>query len=100
MTEINRVAKPKRLVYAFTELRCTFGGRSRGLGVVKLEIDKMCWFDYPEDRPQFLLDYLKKLVTNDDSAYKDANEYKDHWIQQLIKHLQNKSNSQEGKNVV
>ena len=76
------------------------GGRSRGLGVVKLKIDKMDWFDYPEDQPQLLLDYLKKLVMNDDSAYKDANEYKDHWIKKLIEHLQNQSNSQEVKNVV
>jgi CRISPR-associated RAMP protein (TIGR02581 family) len=76
------------------------GGRSRGLGVVKLRIDKMCWFDYPKDQPQLLLDYLKKLVMNDDSAYKDANQYKDHWIKKLIEHLQNQSNSQEVKNVV
>ena len=26
--EINRVGEPQRLAYAFTELRCTFGGRS------------------------------------------------------------------------
>jgi CRISPR-associated RAMP protein (TIGR02581 family) len=37
------------------------GGRSRGLGVVKLEIDKMRWIDV-EDHPEFLLEYLKKLV--------------------------------------
>lgn len=34
------------------------GGRSRGLGVVKLEIDKMLWVDV-EDNPEFLLEYLK-----------------------------------------
>jgi Uma2 family endonuclease len=28
VTEINRIATPKRLACAFTELRCTFGGRS------------------------------------------------------------------------
>jgi len=25
-------------------------GRSRGLGVVCLKIDRMWWFDYPEDK--------------------------------------------------
>jgi len=66
------------------------GGRSRGLGVVKLEIDKTRWFDYPEDQPHLLLDYLKKLVLGDESAYEDAQDFKDHWVQQLIKYLKTK----------
>jgi CRISPR-associated RAMP protein (TIGR02581 family) len=68
------------------------GGRSRGLGVVKLELDKergMLWFDYPADQPHLLLDYLKKLVMGDKSAYEDAREFKDHWVQQLIDKLTN-----------
>jgi CRISPR-associated RAMP protein (TIGR02581 family) len=66
------------------------GGRSRGLGVVKLDIKEMLWFDYPADQPQLLLDYLKKMVMGDKSAYEDAREFKDHWVQKLIDHLKSK----------
>jgi CRISPR-associated RAMP protein (TIGR02581 family) len=62
------------------------GGRSRGLGVVKLEIDKMRWVDV-EDHPEFLLEYLKKLVMGDETAYEDAADYKDEWVQKLIERL-------------
>ena len=62
------------------------GGRSRGLGVVKLEIDKMRWIDV-EDHPEFLLEYLKKLVMGNESAYEDAADYKDEWVQKLIERL-------------
>jgi CRISPR-associated RAMP protein (TIGR02581 family) len=62
------------------------GGRSRGLGVVKLEIDKMRWVDV-EDHPEFLLQYLKKLVMGDETAYEDAADYKDEWVRELIKYL-------------
>ncbi|MEI2583524.1 type III CRISPR-associated RAMP protein Csx7 [Scytonema sp. PRP1] len=67
------------------------GGRSRGLGVVKLDINEMLWFDYPADQPQLLLDYLKKLVMGDNSAYEDARDFKDHWVQKLIEHLESKA---------
>ena len=66
------------------------GGRSRGLGVVKLDIDKMRWFDYPEDRPDLLIEYLKKLVMEDDTAYEDARDFKDYWVGELIKRLNEK----------
>ena len=66
------------------------GGRSRGLGVVPLDIDKMRWFDYPEDRPDLLIEYLKKLVMEDDSAYEDAVDFKDYWVAELIKYLNKK----------
>ena len=66
------------------------GGRSRGLGVVKLDIDKMRWFDYPDNQPHLLLDYLKKLVMGDESAYEDAGEFKDYWVEKLIEYLTNK----------
>ena len=66
------------------------GGRSRGLGVVKLDTKEMLWFDYPADQPQLLLDYLKKMVMGDKSAYEDAREFKDHWVQKLIDHLKSK----------
>ncbi|HBE17387.1 MAG TPA: CRISPR-associated RAMP protein [Cyanobacteria bacterium UBA11367] len=65
------------------------GGRSRGLGVVKLEIDKMRWVDV-EGNPQFLLEYLQKLVREDETAYEDAADYKDEWVGKLIEHLNNK----------
>lgn len=65
------------------------GGRSRGLGVVKLEIDKMRWIDV-EDHPEFLLEYLKKLVMGDETAYEDAADYKDEWVQKLIERLTRK----------
>ena len=64
------------------------GGRSRGLGVVKLEIDKMRWIDV-ENHPEFLLEYLKKLVMGDETAYEDAADYKDEWVQKLIERLNN-----------
>jgi len=64
------------------------GGRARGLGVVKLEIDKMRWVDV-EDHPEFLLEYLKKLVRGDETAYEDAADYKDEWVQKLIDRLNN-----------
>lgn len=66
------------------------GGVSRGLGVVKLDISEMKWFDYPPQRPDLLLDYLKKMVRGDKSAYEDAREFKDEWVQKLIEHLQDK----------
>jgi len=65
------------------------GGRSRGLGVVKLEIDTMRWIDV-EDHPEFLLEYLKKLVMGDETAYEDAADYKDEWVQKLIDRLTHK----------
>src|ERR671933_739872 len=65
------------------------GGRSRGLGVVKLEIDNMRWVDV-EDHPEFLLEYLKKLVMGDETAYEDAADYKDEWVQKLIDRLTRK----------
>jgi len=66
------------------------GGRSRGLGVVELKIDKMRWFDYPANQPHHLLEYLQKLVRGDDSAYDDGDEMRDLWVQELIEHLNKK----------
>ncbi len=65
------------------------GGRSRGLGVVKLEIDKMRWIDV-EDHPEFLLEYLKKLVRGDETPYEDVADYTDEWVQKLIDRLTRK----------
>lgn len=69
------------------------GGRSRGLGVVKLNIEKMRWVDV-EDDPKFMLQYLQKLVMGDETAYEDAADYRDEWVHQLIDHL-NKQISQK-----
>lgn len=68
------------------------GGRSRGLGVVQLEISDTWWVDYPEDRPEELLTYLKRLVAGDkDNHYKLAPEsfehYKQDWTESLINYL-------------
>ncbi|MEC4884107.1 MAG: CRISPR-associated RAMP protein Csx7 [Scytonema sp. PMC 1070.18] len=62
------------------------GGRSRGLGVVKLDVEKMQWFDTQND-PKRLLNYLQKLVQNDQTAYEDAHPYKHEWTQALIHYL-------------
>ena len=67
------------------------GGRSRGLGVVRLDIDKMRWIDV-ENNPKFLLQYLQKLVMEDETAYEDAADYKDDWVRKLIAHLEEKIN--------
>ncbi|MGB3189396.1 MAG: CRISPR-associated RAMP protein Csx7 [Limnoraphis sp.] len=72
------------------------GGRSRGLGVVRLEIDKMRWVDVnknPDDvkkNSEFLLEYLQKIIRNDNTAYEDASDYKDEWVGKLIEHLNTK----------
>ncbi|MEH2022869.1 type III CRISPR-associated RAMP protein Csx7 [Nostoc sp.] len=68
------------------------GGRSRGLGVVKLEIDEMKWIDVNND-PKKLLKYLEKLVSvdnNDPSIYEDGKEFKGIWTKALIDNLKQK----------
>ncbi|MFE1744280.1 CRISPR-associated RAMP protein Csx7 [Coleofasciculus sp. H7-2] len=65
------------------------GGRSRGLGVVRLDNLKMRWVDV-EGNPKFLLQYLQKLVMEDETAYEDAADYKDEWARELIKYLKAK----------
>jgi len=71
------------------------GGRLRGLGVVKLEIDKMPWFDVNND-PEKLLTYLQELVSSntpdDISSYKDGQDFKQDWIYALINHLRDNMN--------
>jgi CRISPR-associated RAMP protein (TIGR02581 family) len=66
------------------------GGRSRGLGVVQLKIDKMHWFDVNND-PEKLLTYLQELVSSntidDISSYEDGKEFKQNWTHALITHL-------------
>jgi len=70
------------------------GGRSRGLGVVRLDINQMWWFDYPKDKPEELLDYLKRLVQGDKNHYLCSQEqleaHKQDWTESLINHLRQK----------
>jgi len=68
------------------------GGRSRGLGVVQLEISDAWWVDYPEDKPEQLLTYLQRLVAGEkDNHYKLSPEsfesYKQDWTQSLVTYL-------------
>ncbi len=66
------------------------GGRSRGLGIVKLDIETMNWFD-TENQPEKLIDYLQKQINNDDSIYENAHpDKKDEWVNKLIEHLNQK----------
>lgn len=67
------------------------GGKSRGLGVVRLEISDTWWMDYPAEKPEELLTYLKRLVAGEKDRYKlDAEgfkQYKQDWTEALIVYL-------------
>lgn len=71
------------------------GGRSRGLGVVKLEMDKMQWIDVNND-PEKLLRYLQELVssnrTDDISSYEHGQQFKQDSTHALINHLRDNMN--------
>jgi CRISPR-associated RAMP protein (TIGR02581 family) len=73
------------------------GGRSRGLGVVRLEVADAWWFDYPDGKPDELLTYLKRLVTGEKDHYKlTADSLKHHkqgWTEALITKLSEKAQS-------
>ncbi|MEH2283542.1 MAG: CRISPR-associated RAMP protein Csx7 [Nostoc sp.] len=66
------------------------GGRSRGLGVVRLEINKMYWLDV-NNNPEKLLTYLQELVNSNLGdklpSYQDGKESKQKWTQSLITYL-------------
>ncbi|MBG1271222.1 type III CRISPR-associated RAMP protein Csx7 [Nostoc sp. WHI] len=66
------------------------GGRSRGLGVVKLEINKMYWLNV-NNKPEKLLTYLQELVNSNLGdklpSYQDGKESKQKWTQSLITYL-------------
>jgi CRISPR-associated RAMP protein (TIGR02581 family) len=66
------------------------GGRSRGLGVVKLNIEKMDWVDVEND-PEKLLTYLQELVNSkigdELPSYQDGKQSKEKWTEALINHL-------------
>lgn len=66
------------------------GGRSRGLGVVRLEIDQMQWFDAEGDSGK-LLTYLQNQVAGNMDEYqyrgKKINALKDEWTEALLWYL-------------
>ncbi|GAB4302679.1 MAG: CRISPR-associated RAMP protein Csx7 [Oscillatoriaceae cyanobacterium] len=62
------------------------GGRSRGLGVVKLEVSEMRWFD-SQEQPELILEYLSKLTKGDATAYEDGTPYRNQWVEDLLKYL-------------
>ncbi|MDX2240620.1 MAG: CRISPR-associated RAMP protein Csx7 [Leptolyngbyaceae cyanobacterium bins.302] len=63
------------------------GGRSRGLGVVRLNVDRAQWFD-TENNPERLLGYLQQIVQGDLSTYACSQErleaLKAEWTEALI----------------
>jgi CRISPR-associated RAMP protein (TIGR02581 family) len=69
------------------------GGRSRGLGVVRLELEKTQWFD-TEDNPERLLSYLQNLVNGEMDTYlctkERATVLRQDWTEALINHLTGK----------
>jgi CRISPR-associated RAMP protein (TIGR02581 family) len=66
------------------------GGRSRGLGVVKLSIDHAWWID-PDGQPDRLISYLQRLVRHELDEYKLDKEtlesYAEDWTERLIQDL-------------
>lgn len=72
------------------------GGRSRGLGVVKLIIKEMNWVDVRDENdkkqtdPEKVKNYLKNLIdsnSNPASFYTDAQPLKKAWADNFINHL-------------
>ncbi len=69
------------------------GGRSRGLGVVKLDIESMKWFDLraandSNPDPQKVLDYLKQLVSGEEPEFQDGMALREAWGRSLIAKLE------------
>lgn len=65
------------------------GGRSRGLGVVKLQLDEMIWVN--PSNPQDLMDYLKHLVDGQLQPYvkspQEIETLKSQWTTELLHQL-------------
>jgi CRISPR-associated RAMP protein (TIGR02581 family) len=65
------------------------GGRSRGLGVVKLQLDEMLWVK--PNSPQDLMDYLKHLVDGQLQPYvkspPEIETLKNQWTTELFTQL-------------
>jgi CRISPR-associated RAMP protein (TIGR02581 family) len=73
------------------------GGKSRGLGVVELNIDQVWWVDYPDDRPEELITYLQRLVKDEKHHYKlspaQFEAHKHDWTESLIRYLRQRTSS-------
>ncbi|MCJ2542408.1 type III CRISPR-associated RAMP protein Csx7 [Thermostichus vulcanus] len=71
------------------------GGRSRGLGVVQLDILETYWFDSEGD-PQRLLRYLQELVrgSRQPLSPETAQAYRQDWVEALITKLRTTSQLQ------
>ena len=65
------------------------GGRSRGLGVVRLSLDEMIWVN--PSNPQELIEYLRHLVEGQLQSYiktpQQIEELKRSWSMALLNHL-------------
>ena len=65
------------------------GGRSRGLGVVKLQLDEMIWVN--PSNPQDLIEYLRHLVEGQLQSYiktpQQIEDLKQRWSTSLLNHL-------------
>ncbi|MEA5506225.1 CRISPR-associated RAMP protein Csx7 [Halotia wernerae UHCC 0503] len=79
------------------------GGRSRGLGVVKLTIDEMNWVDVRSESnqkqtdPEKVINYLKFLINPNDSDIPnpqiDGKNLKDAWVNNFIDYLREQISS-------
>lgn len=76
------------------------GGRSRGLGVVKLEISETWWVN-PDGDPEQLLAYLQRLVKDEKDYYKQSPEnfqsHKQDWTEALVTKLREDMQSKLAK---
>jgi hypothetical protein len=56
-----------------------------------LKIDDVWWFDYPDNQPQQLLDYLNHLVKGEKDHYKlipaTFEAHREDWANALFKYL-------------
>lgn len=75
------------------------GGRSRGLGIVKLDLAETWWVD--PNGPEELLAYLQRLVKAEKDYYKQTPENfqanKQDWTEALIHQLRSKAQTSEAK---
>lgn len=67
------------------------GGRSRGLGVVELDINDVWWVDCAETGPARLIDYMQRLVSDDREpdhlTLEQFATHKSQWAESLVREL-------------
>ncbi|MGI0493501.1 CRISPR-associated RAMP protein Csx7 [Alkalinema pantanalense CENA528] len=81
------------------------GARSRGLGVVKLEIEAMNWVDVCRDGstepdPEKVLTYIQCLVEADGIPFEDGLLQRSRWVASLITYLRNTPTEMAGASSV